>query len=125
MRLVLKAFFQYLSSLNQPCTGKKFKSLKYHLFEILKSVILPNILIFLCILLSTYMLKALHFFMKHITILKLKILSDANNIFFLIISVTKDSAFLVIDGTYIIKYQTTFTKHNNLCFEQSVNLLSC
>lgn len=48
MRPLLKASLQHLSDINQPCTERNLNrsNIIYNVFEILKSVILPNIIFF-------------------------------------------------------------------------------
>lgn len=80
MRPLLKGSLQHLPDLNQPCTERKlnFSNIIYNVFEILKSVILPNILIVSAFWYQLTCFKLYTFFMKHRAILTLKIPEDAN-----------------------------------------------
>lgn len=95
MTPLLKSSLLHLSDLNQPCTESKLNlsNIIYNVFEILKSVILPNILIFLH---SVINLPASSSTLFYETSSYFDIENTLMPIFFLIISVTKDSGFFVV-----------------------------
>lgn len=94
IRPLLKAPLQYFSVLNQPCAERHFNRPKiFNVFEILKSVILPNILIFSHSVINR---RALSFTLFNETpcYFDIKYILRCQY-FFLIISVTIDSVFFV------------------------------
>lgn len=95
MTPLLKSSLLHLSDLNQPCTESKLNlsNIIYNVFEILKSVILPNILIFSAF---CYQLTCFKLYTFYETSSYFDIKNTLMPIFFPIISVTKDSTFFFV-----------------------------